>query len=313
MLPTGEPATLRPLSLGEIFDRSVTLYARNAALFTLIALVVVVPLAVVNYFVSLHSSGTFAQILDQIQHPAKSVPAGDANAAMGLTFLTVGVAIVLGAFVLVAISSAVGDLYRSGRGEFSSAYARTLRRAGAILLVLLCEIAGLGLVVFAGSFAMGIVLVAAFLLVRASAALGVAAFVAAAIVAVIWFLAVLLCYLAFGFAFNALGNESAGAGTAMGRGFSRIFNRTEMLRATLMCLALVAIYLGLTIVSVSIAAVFESLKLHLIEIVVSSIVSLITTSYLGVLLAVYYFDVRVRREGLDMQAQIADMPAVSSP
>jgi hypothetical protein len=312
MLPAGEPASLRPLSLGEIFDRAITLYVRNAVLFTLIALVVVLPITIINYFVTMQNSATFAQILDQIQHPGKTVAVADSNAAMGLTFLMLGIAIVLGAFVIVAIAAAVGELYRTGRADFGSAYAYALRRTGAILAVLFGEIVAIIVMVFAGAFAMGIVFVAAFLLVRVSAVLGVVAFIASAIVALVWFLAMLLCYLAFAFAFNALGIERAGAGAAIGRGFSRIFNRRELLRAGLICLALMAIYFGLTIVSLTVAAVFESMHLHIVNVLISAVISLFTTSFLGVLLAVYYFDVRVRREGLDMQAQIADLAPSAS-
>jgi hypothetical protein len=38
--------------------------------------------------------------------------------------------------------------------------------------------------------------------------------------------------------------------------------------------------------------------------IAQGIVTLISTAFLGLLIAVYYFDVRVRREGLDMQAEI---------
>lgn len=308
MLSAGEPAQLRPLSLGEIFDRAVTLYVRNAALFTLIALVVVLPLAVINYFASMQDSATFAQILAQVQHPGKGPPpVSGMGDGVTLVFGMVAVAIVLGAFAVVAIAAAVGELYRSGRAEFASCYARALRRAGAILLALLCEIAVFMLVAFVGAFAMGLVFVAAFLLVRGSAALGVAAFVGALIIGVVWLVAMLLCYLAFAFAFNALGIEGVGAGAAIGRGFSRIFNRTELLRATLICIALIAMYVGLMVVSLGLTAVFETLHLHLLNIALSAVLSLITTSFFGILFAVYYFDVRVRREGLDMQAQIESL------
>ncbi|HET9095412.1 MAG TPA: hypothetical protein VFN37_02020 [Candidatus Baltobacteraceae bacterium] len=308
MLSAGEPAQLRPLSLGELFDRAVTLYVRNAALFTLIALVVVLPLAVMNYFVSMQDSATFAQILAQVQHPGKGPPpVSGMGGGMTLMFGMLAVAIVLGAFAVVAIAAAVGELYRSGRAEFAPCYARALRRAGAILLALLCEIAVFTFVVFAGAFAMGLVFVAAFLLVRGSAALGVAAFIGALIIGVMWLVAMLLCYLAFAFAFNALGIEGIGAGAAIGRGFSRIFNRTELLRATLICAALIAMYAGLTAVSLGMSAVFETLHLRLLNVALSALISLVTTSFFGILFAVYYFDVRVRREGLDMQAQIESL------
>lgn len=315
MLSAGEPALLRPLSLGEIFDRAVTLYVCNAVLFTSIALVVVLPMAIMNYFAGLHDSATFAQILAQAQHPGKAAPpvSAAAGAGMALLLAMMAVAIVLGAFAVVAIAAAVGELYRSGRAEFGASYARALRRAGAIVLALLCEIAVFAFVAFVGAFVMGIVFVAAFLLVRGSAALGVAAFVAAVIVGLLWLVVLLLCYLAFAFAFNALGIEGIGAGAAMARGFSRIFNRAELLRACLICLALVAMYIGLTVLSLAVDAVFETLHLHLISVALTAMISLVTTSFFGILLAVYYFDVRVRREGLDMQAQIAGLQPTASP
>lgn len=303
---------LRPLSLGEIFDRAVTLYAQNAVLFTLIALVVVVPVAIVSYFAGMHNSAAFAQILDQIQHPNKTAPAANASGALGLTMIMVAAAIILGAFVIVAIATAVSELYRSGRCDFSSAYTYALRRSGAILVVLLCEIVAFFVIVFAGVIAMSVVLVAAFLLVKASTVLGVVAFVISIIAGVVMLFAILLCYIAFVFAFNALGIEDTGAWAAIARGFSRIFNRSELGRASLICLALVAIYLGLSVVSISVAALFEALNLHILEVLVSAVISLITTSFLGILLAVYYFDVRVRREGLDMQAEIAELQPTAS-
>lgn len=313
MRSAGDPAVLRPLSLGEVFDRAVTLYVRNALVFTLIVLVVVVPVAILNYFAGQHESATFTQILDQIQHPGKTPASQAAGADEAFGFGVIGLSVVVGAFVIVAIASAVGELYRTGGAQFGACYAYTLRRTGSIIVALLCEIAVFVFVVFAGAFAMGIIFVAAFLLVRASAPLGVVAFVAAAIVGILWLAGMMLCYLAFAFAFNALGNEGIGAGRAIARGFSRVFNRSELLRATLICLALIAIYVGLMIVSLSVTAVFESLHLHILTVLVTAAISLVTTAFLGVLLAVYYFDVRVRREGLDMQAQIDAFGPTASP
>lgn len=314
MQSAGEPALLRPLSLGEIFDRAVTLYVRNFVPFVLIALVIVVPMAILQYFAGMRDGATFVQLMAQIQHPHKGpLPAATA-ADTGLAFGMIAAAIVLGAFAVVAIAAAIGEIYRGRRAEWNACYGYALRRTGAILLTLLCEMSVIVLVVFAGAFVMGGIFVAAFLLVQSSPALGIAAFVAAALFALLWVAALLLCYLAFAFAFNALAIEGAPVGAAISRGFSRIFNRSELLRAVLICLALMAIYLGLSVVSLSVAAVFESLHLHLLNVVVSALISLVSTSFLGILLAVYYFDVRVRREGLDMQTQIEGLqPLASAP
>lgn len=314
MSSAGEQALLRPLSLGEIFDRALTLYVRNFVPFTLIVAVLVVPLSIANYFIGLHESSSFAQILAQIQHPSKTPPSSDAAALEGWNVLLVLLAVLLNAFTIVAIAAAVGRLYRRELPDWRACWNASLRRTGAILIALLCELGVFVVVLFAGAFALTGVFVAAFLLVRGSPALGIVAFVAAIIIGIAWFVGIVLCYLSFGFAFSALGVENASIGAAIGSGFSRVFNRGELLRAVLVCLALAVIYLGLSIVSVSIAAVFEAMSLHLLTVLVGAVLSLVMTAALGVLLVVYYFDVRVRREGLDMQAEIESLrPLAASP
>lgn len=313
MHPAGEPVALRPLSLGEIFDRALTLYVHNVALFTSIALVLVLPLALVQYFIGLHQSDTFAQLLAQMQHPG-SVPAqknGGAQTAMAVGMVLF--AVVLNAFAVVAIAAAVGRLYRSEAVDWRACYAQAVRRGGAIVVTLLAEMATFLAVFFAGIFAVTAVLVVAFLFVRASAPLGVIAAIVGVLVGVAWFIAIMLCYVAYGFAFNAIGIEAAGVGPAIGSGFARVFNRSELLRASLVCLALLVIYVGFAIVSIAVAATLETMHLHLVNVAVSALLSLVSTALLGVLLAVYYFDVRVRREGLDMQAELEGLVIAPSP
>jgi hypothetical protein len=312
MHPAGEPVALRPLSLGEIFDRALTLYVHNFALFTLIALVLVVPLAIAQYFIGLHQSDSFAQLIAQIQHPG-SAPPQTPSAQTAWMIALVAMAVVLNAFAIVAIAAAVGRLYRGESGDWRACYAQALRRVHAILITLAAELAAFIVLFFLGIFAVAAVLVTAFLLVRTSAPLGVVAFIAGIAVGIAWFAGIVLCYLAFGFAFNAIGIEAAGVGGAIASGFARVFNRGELLRAILVCLALLVIYFGFSVISISVAATFEALHLHLLNVVVNSLLSLVSTALLGVLLAVYYFDVRVRREGLDMQAEIEGLPVASAP
>jgi hypothetical protein len=67
-------------------------------------------------------------------------------------------------------------------------------------------------------------------------------------------------------------------------------------------------------VQFSVAALFEAMHLHVLNVAITAVISLVTYSFLGILLAVYYFDVRVRREGLDMQAQMERLePAAGAP
>jgi hypothetical protein len=92
---------------------------------------------------------------------------------------------------------------------------------------------------------------------------------------------------------------------AIGLGFSRIFDRRELGRAALMVLALFAISLGMYIVLALLAALAEGVthNLTLYELVTAPL-SLISSTFTALLFAIYYFDVRVRREGLDMQSAL---------
>ena len=297
-------ALLRPLTLGEIFDRAVTLYVRNFVPFSLIVLVVIVPTAVLHYFAGLHASSTFTQLLQQIENPKRTVTPMAATTDGLFALASLGVSILLGAFAAVAVAVATARLYDAGRIDWGACYIRTLSRVGSILLVLAIEIVLMIMVIFAGAIAMGLAFFVAGVAVSGSVVLGVLAFIAAAIVVLVWLVFLVLCYFAFAFAYNAIGVEGTNLFVAMGSGFSRIFNRSEVLRACLVALAFVAMYIGLFIVQVSVAAVFEAMNLHILNVAITAVISLVTFSFLTILLAVYYFDVRVRREGLDMQAQM---------
>jgi hypothetical protein len=299
----GEPSLLRPLSLGEVFDRAVTLYIRNFAPFTFIVLVIVLPLAILQYFAGLHDSATFAQILQQVQKPGKAPSPATPFASMW-AFGTIALAAVLTAFAFVAIARAVGALYRGETPQWRACYALALQRTVTIVATLVCEVAIIVFAIVGGAIAMGLTFAVAYLIVRSSAIFAVVVLIAAAIVALLWFVALLLCYLACGFAYSAIGVERLGAAAAIGRGFARIFSRAELWRAVLVCLALLAIYVGIAAVTIGVQAVFESLNLQPVSVLVNAVLSLVTTSFLGILIAVYYFDVRVRREGLDLQASI---------
>jgi hypothetical protein len=303
MSVAAEPVQLRPLGLGEIFDRAVTLYVRNIVPLTIIALVVVLPLTIAQYFAT-GTDSTYQQLLDQIQHPGKTPPS-TAVMMPGWMFVYFALAIVLAPFATVALAAAAGMIYRGQAVEWRAAYAVALRHWGAVLMTIVCEIALLIMLMFSGAIVLGIAFGIAAVLVRFVAPLAVVLFIIAFVLALAFLLFIILFYLAFGFSFNAIGIEELTFNQAISRGFARIFNRTEIGRATVIALALVAVYIGLMIVSMAVSGIFMGVfHIAALNSIAEGIVTLISTAFLGLLIAVYYFDVRVRREGLDMQAEI---------
>ena len=309
---TLEPVLLRPLGIGEIFDRAVTIYVRNFLLFAMISAFVVVPISIVNYFATDRQSGAYAQILDQIQHPARStsqVPTLPFSPWFGIL---IGVSLLLTPFMYVAMAAALGRIYSGAPGDWRSAYRTALRHAGGVIMTTVVQMFILAGAAFVGVFALSLSLVAAFLLIRFAPVLGVIAIILSALLFLAYIVALMLCYLAMALAFDAIGIEEASFGAAISRSFARVFNRVELGKATLVCLAFAAVQIGLLVVSVAGAALIEAVVHQTaLQALFSGVVTLISTGFIGVLIAVYYFDVRVRREGLDMQAAIDQLQATS--
>ena len=62
---------LRPLGFGEIFDRAITLYIRNFVPFAAIVMVLVVPLAILQYFLDLSSQPQLDALVRIFTHPER--------------------------------------------------------------------------------------------------------------------------------------------------------------------------------------------------------------------------------------------------
>ena len=299
---------LRPLGVGEIFDRAVTLYVRNFALFTIIAAFVVVPLTIVRYFFAMSQTGAWAQLLEQMKHPEKHAPASAGFSPW--LFVFVFVAFILTPFMYVAVASAIGRLYSGEAAKWQDAYGVSLRHAGGIIGSAIAQVVILFCVLVAGGIALGLLMVISAIAVRDMVGVGVVLVIFTIVCGIALFAGIMLCYLATAIAYDAIGVEGTPFLRAIGSGFARIFNRREIGKALLICLAFIAIEIGLMIVSVGIASIGEAvLRQPLLESVVQGVLSLFVTGFIGVLLAVYYFDVRIRSEGLDLQAELDRLQA----
>jgi hypothetical protein len=307
MSMAGDALPLRPLSIGEIFDRAVTLYVRHFVLLTLIMLVVLLPLTILTYFSTVGST-SYQQILQQATHPERS-PSPSSIASLlqfeGVLMLVVVLQLFLMPFANVAIAAAVAALYRAERPNWRGCYAVALRRWPAMLGTAFMEIVILGSVAFAGAFAFGLMVVIGVIVTRGSVAAAVVLGIVAVVLMVAWFLAMFLCAIALGFAFNAIGIEGAPAFTAIGLGFARIFNRRELSRASLVVVAIGAIYVGIYLVIFALFGLIQTVTHSFALVEIANVpISLLSATFIALLFAVYYFDVRVRREGLDMQAAL---------
>src|SRR5581483_6009884 len=293
---------LRPLGFGELFDRAITLYIRNFVPFVGIVAVLLVPGAILQFVLGSSQSQQLTDTWKIMQHPGTQPPVPPPFPFSGvmLAVLIVGglITIIAQPFVLNAVAAGVARLYGGERVEFRACYEMSLRRWPAVLGLLLLEFAlfiaaYIGLVLFFFlAVAIGVGLAAV------SKALGV--FIAILAVPILFaiVLAFVLILVAFSFAMYAVVFEEKGAFSAMSSAFGRILNKYEWWRAVLVAICAGLIVLtGTSIVSIlALAALF--VKQIWLYVILNSVANGVVTPFSIVLFAVYYFDVRVRREGL---------------
>jgi hypothetical protein len=305
---------LRPLGFGGIFDRAVTLYIKNFVAFVAIVMVMIVPLAVSQYVIDLASQPQFDAMVWIFEHPG-STPSHiptifDSRAsaiALGATFL---ISYLLAPFVMNAVAFGVARIYRGRPPEFRACYEAVLRRwkqvlgiLGTELLILLGWYVVTVIVVVLG--ALGVVAIAQAVpaISVALGALGILLGVA------IMLLSLAPIVLALEFAMYAAVIEERGVAESIGLGFTRIFNRVEFWRAVLFAIAAGVTILGASSMFSVLALLLGVMHLTLLEDVVQTIPNAIITPFGIVLLAVYYFDVRIRNEAYDLEVGLERLTA----
>ncbi|MDQ2866452.1 MAG: hypothetical protein M3R51_09525 [Candidatus Eremiobacteraeota bacterium] len=297
---------LRALGIGEIFDRAVTIYVRNFVAFTLMVLTLVAPYTVVEYFAVPNNGASLAQVIDTIQHPAKHVK--DPSPALGslVTILAAAaILLLLSPFVASAVAFGVASVYRGRAPDYLASFSAVLRRALPILITSVVELMILCATYAAMVFVIVIAAVVAVFAIKAAPVLAVALFVVAAILAVAAVLFLLVLIINYAFATYAATLENANVGEAIASGFRRIFNKRELKKAMLMGLAYLALQIGVLAISGTVSVLLlYVVKNYPLQLAVSAIVSSVLTAFLTIVVAVYYYDVRTRAEGLDLEVEL---------
>ncbi|MHB8147236.1 MAG: hypothetical protein ACYDGM_08275, partial [Vulcanimicrobiaceae bacterium] len=306
------PLPLRPLSIGEMFDRAVTLYVRNFAVFTLIVLTVSIPLGIVQYAIS----GTQAQALQSaisvLEHPTAK-PGGKATppdpfggltpSQLGGYALVILVALIAAPFATNAVAIGVASLYTGKRPAFGKSFAAVLRRWPQIFGTLFVWL-GVAIGAYIALIVATIVLVAiAIGLAKVSPALSILIILLGIALGLAILVLAIVMLLAASFSFFTVCIEERPVVESIKMAVARLFNRVEFWKAVLIGLAYFGIELGVASIAGSLGiAIILLLKNVALQIAVSTIFNALLSAFLTVLVAVYYYDVRIRREGFDLEA-----------
>lgn len=315
-----QPAVnLRPMSIGEILDRAFTVYFKNALVLTAALIVVLIPMLVLNYLGQRDLLGLDLKMIgDTMKNPSAPPPPPDFNQLMGdyttdLPYL--GLTIMLATFALPFANSAIiAGISRSYLGQpvrFVDCYRDAFARWQHVLILAVLWIVALftGVIV---AYIVLIIIVVVFALAGAAiipnapAVAGVI-FALLFIPALLWLMiASLQVYLAWALSFAAVTLERVDPVKAFASGFSRVFSRGTYWRSAGVSAAMLGIVLVFEIiVGGAMAALFFWLKLPTDSAPLafsgfSGIASAVITPLSFAIVAMYYYDIRIRREGFDL-------------
>lgn len=308
-IPTSS-TTLRPLGLGELLDRAVNLSVKYLVPFALIYAVVEIPIAVVQFVWFGPQSGAMSSLLTVFSRQAAGGKAMDPFTmrqlsaqllpqAGGLTLMT----LLLYPLSKAALVEATTTAYLRGAVDFKSAYrvafARWLPLLGVVGLYIACGI-GVYLVVFVlvflAAFVLGAITVGLHTLGTAIAiVLGVA-------VAIALFLFFLVAGLAFEVSVFTSVLEHASPARSLAAGIRRVFRGVGLRRSLVVGLAYLAVILAIGLISAAGAMVLAGLaRSVLVNALFSTLVGLATAAFVTSFMGIFYFDLRVREEGLDLE------------
>jgi hypothetical protein len=307
---------LRPLSLGEQLDRAVTLCVRNAPTFLLIYLVIGVPVAVFQIYGTQDQSRAIDGFVDMLRLQktpnAKELSALQSPFFNGFTATLLCLYVFVGPLVQATLIFAASREYFGSHATFQSAYREGVRFwlpiiginvLYVIIFVMLYIIASL----------IGIVgVVAAGLLSSVSHWLGILfGVVGGGFLSIAVFGTSLLLLVALNLSYFTCIVERIGFFSAFARGAERAFSSANIQRSLLAALAVGAIYIGIALVSMAgVAMIYGFLRSNVLGAAFTALTHVGMTIFVTVFFCVYYFDMRVRREGLDLQQEIAEtMPA----
>lgn len=308
---------LRPLGFGEIFDRAVTLYIRNAVPFAAIVAMFVLPGAILQYFLNRGSQPEFSALIQILSHPGRGytqhIPTiFDSPGLIVIFIVSLLVSYLLWPFALNAVAVGVAAVYRNRPISFRACYAVVFRRWLQIFGVILVD-----LLVALTWYA--VLLIVTMAVVFATTILGK---LTGSVTFWLWFgvIAVLLMvmasipllailYVALTFSMYSVVLEECGVLAALSLGFTRVFSRAEFWRSLLFAVAAGATVVGGSMVFgvLGVAAAFAHLPG--LQSIINGLSGIVITPFAVVLLAVYYFDVRIRREGFDLEANLERLAA----
>ncbi|HXW51270.1 MAG TPA: hypothetical protein VEJ41_04710 [Candidatus Acidoferrales bacterium] len=312
--------SLRPLPLGELLDRAFTLYFRHIIAFSALLGVVLLPSLLVSYLQTRNILDFYISTMQKVITSPNSPPDLSGLSSLAPSDLLTVLNLLLGVVVVPlsygAVVIGVSRAYVGLPVTFADCYRPALRRWFAVVMLVLLW------AVFVFFAVIGIVIVAAIIgasIGALGAALGSSVIgVVLAILFLVVFAAAfgftIMLYLTSAVSFISVVLENLDPPRAVGEAFSRVFGGKRFWRSFLLAVAIAGIYFGAFLVIAGGGALLAYLlKSPAIYVIFLGLMQLFFVPFAVVTAAVYYYDIRIRRDGLDLQMLIERVTNPTQP
>jgi len=295
-----------------VLDRAVTLCVRHFVPLSLIYVVYAVPLAIVSYFASSSFQSMLLTISDAMKHGATPGAAatgaeiarelGRGGGFNGWTAALLVMTFVLAPLPAAALIEATASTYLGRMPTFAEAYRVGLARWLPLIGVNLLYIAAAAVLYIVCIIVLALIVLALAFLTSTLHAVGVA-------IDVIVGLAFGIAGIGFGIvvglalqvSYFTCVVERENAAVAFTRGVSRVFARVGLKRSLLIGVAFIAIGIAIGVISlIGQEILVGMLRSGIAGTAYAAILRVATAAFTTAYIGIFYFDLRVREEGLDL-------------
>lgn len=299
---------MRPLNFGEVLDVAIKIFTRNAATLLTLVAVIIIPIQILSTLILASTVPEFNEVAGSQFSPTSPVETttlttADLYRSIAGTLVTFLVGFIGTSLATAATYKAVGDAYLGGRPGWRESLRFGARRWHSVVWVTLLIAILTGVIAFALVF--GVVLVATVAGDAGGIILGILSFLGG-VPLVIWL------YFSWSVAVPALLTENQRGSKALRRSFRLVRKRWWFVFGVQLVASLIALIISIILTAIPEAILLGNLGDSVLASLVlrglaGAIAAILTTPFVSAIAVVLYFDLRVRKEGFDLQLLAENM------
>ena len=299
---------MRPLNFGEVLDVSIKIFTRHAATLLKLVAIIIIPVQIVSALVLASTVPDINEVSGSLfgpTSPAETVPLrpSDFWRSLAGSLVTILIGFIGTSLATAATYKAVGDAYLGTKPHWRESLRFGIRRLHRVVWVTLLITIITGLIF--GALVFAVIFMASVAGDAGGVILAILGFFAA-IPLVIWL------YFSWSVAIPALLTEDQRGSHALRRSFQLVRKRWWFVFGVQLVATLVAGFISGILTAIPEAVLLgglgdSPLAALFLRGLAASVAAILTTPFVSAVTVVLYFDLRVRKEGFDLQLLAQNM------